>query len=297
MDFLKNNYTESCTQYLKNKKVLLAIQGNGAIVQEKVSNCLRQVYKKEFVKKIILPSKLISAEVLNITAEESFEQALILLFEDIRAKKLKPGKNNYEKHLFLLFTGSYFGYLTQKLAQARLQRSNTTGKEDTTSTQASSAGRDYDITLNIIAVLEQLSQCPRDYFIWYYVDKFNVSQITAITGLTAEAVKENLWMSRENVCHCWKRILNFPTGESITRQQYFLLCDYFENNLSSENEELLQQFLHESQILEENVEHELYLRFGIENAALLAQISKTPETPFQTAAEFISRVKEIAESS
>src|SRR4051812_29116527 len=102
MDSFKKSYTGNCTQYLANKKVLLAIQGNDPIVQEKISNCLRQVYKKQFVEKLILPDKLISAEIFTNTAEESFEQALILFFEDIRVKRFKPGKNHYEKYIFLL---------------------------------------------------------------------------------------------------------------------------------------------------------------------------------------------------
>jgi len=297
MDSLEKYDTENCTQHLKNKKNLSAIRDNDPIPQEKIGNCLRQVYKEQFVKKLILPGKLISGEVLTRSAEESFEQALFLFFEDIRMKKFKPVKNNCEDYLFLLFKAVYLEYLTHKLRQARQQRSNTAGIENAASDQIPSMVRRYDITSITVTVLQQLSQCSRDYFIWYYVDKFNLTQIRIIAGLTADTVKENLWISREKVSRTWKQLFKFPTGDIISRQQYFMFSDYFENSLSGENEKLFRQLLNENAALQENFEHELYLRYGIDKVTLLAQTSQRSKEPFETTEEFIARVKQIAESS
>ena len=297
MGSLEKYDTENCTQYLKNKKNLSAVRGNDPVLQKKIGNCFRQVYKEQFVKKLILPDKLISRAVLTGSAAESFERALSLFFEDIRIKKIKPGKNNYEDYLFLLFKTVYLRHLTQKLWQARQQRSNTNGIEKTASGQASAVLKGYHITSNAIVVLEQLSQFARDYFIWYYIDKFDLTQIQTITGLATDTVKENLWISRENVSRILKQLFNFPTGDIITQQQYSLICDYFENRLSDENEKLLRQLMYENLTLQENFEHELHLRYGIDKLPLHDRTTQRSLGPFETAEEFISRAKQVAEAS
>src|SRR3954454_22925060 len=103
MDPLKKGHTENCTQDLKNKKIFSGIQNNDPILEEQIGNCLRLVYKEQFVKKIILPEKLLSPEALTTIEEKSFEEALSLFFNDIRLKKFNPGKGKYEDYLFLLF--------------------------------------------------------------------------------------------------------------------------------------------------------------------------------------------------
>ncbi len=281
-------------KYFKKKSVPASSFNNNDVgLKDDIKSYLDQTFRASFRKRWAFQTWMLGQNELNDIADNSFDMA-------VAALSGTPGKLKIDNKIFWeqrLSDSGRMHYLRQLLALwYNKQDDKRPDDEDNSSKMASGLGFNYRVKSSALAALDQMERTCRNYFIWQYMDHFTLEQIIAVAAVQPEALMKQLWdcfQSTERIC---SRMLALPVYDKCTEDQYYLLCTYFNNRLTDNEEAVFIDSVQQERSLQHYFQFLLSLNYETIGAELTESVNNKNSSVNIKADELISLVKNELES-